>query len=118
MQVYDENQYINKNEVIEIFAHEKYTILYKQCIMDRINKNHNYFGTYEDFDNYFYFDIKKDALEDYNKILNKSSILYKRFIVKKFIRNYIINSLYSYPSGLRLNQLKDAFYNNATLFDI
>lgn len=57
------------------------------------------------------------------KLFNKINLLYEDFennqkkiisklIIKKNLRKYIFERLYRYPDGLRLNTIKENFYNN------
>jgi len=116
MQVYVEQEYISRQEIYdELFKIIKRKDYIKSDIIiiymiKRALKNINLAYTN---DEYYYLAIQNTLLcnimKMYSQIIRNQYQIYCRLTIKNNLRKYIIDRLYRFPDGIRLNILKRNF---------
>tara|TARA_Y100001958_G_C20660602_1_gene184436 strand:- start:77 stop:448 length:372 start_codon:yes stop_codon:yes gene_type:complete len=116
MQVYAEPEYITRQEIYDtlfkIIKKKEYikSDIITMYMIKRALKKVNLGYTYEE---YYYLAIQNTLLcnimKMYSQIIRNQYQIYCRLTIKSNLRKYIIDRLYRFPDGIRLNELKRNF---------
>ena len=89
MEVYNEELYPTENYVLMTITYPKNNvnkILYKYFYKKIVKSYKGYFGTWDDYNIYYNRQINIDTYKEYQKLVNKSSNIIKKLIVKNIVR--------------------------------
>lgn len=89
---------------------EKRSIDIQNILIDVIPNHRNDFGSFRGYATFGY-QIHKDIIKDFTKKYAQTHR--SKRIRDNFIKDWIIDRLYRFPDGLRVQKLKKEFYDNA-----